>query len=264
MRFQAIVFKILLTAVVCAGGFSTELNGVAEESSSPAAEPISTAKLAEQFAEASDRDEQQKLREQLIAVGERAIHQIYRQADNHENPRIRLRCYELLSEEFGDFAEVHERIARDGIRDPSDDIRYHCAFAVGQLKIYAGHSNLRRLMDDPKQPEYVRNAAAKSLAELGEPNVIKRLVEMMQNDRFMARHMGNLGAKALTGRNLEDFNDYKYSEGAFVSGGVEASFAVPPEHYHATVAKRHQAIADYCSWLAKERPAIYKHIGVPW
>ena len=83
MRFQAIVFKILLTAVVCAGGFSTELNGVAEESSSPAAEPISTAKLAEQFAEASDRDEQQKLREQLIAVGERAIHQIYRQADNH-------------------------------------------------------------------------------------------------------------------------------------------------------------------------------------
>lgn len=119
-------------------------------------------------------------------------------------------------------------------------------------------------MDDPKQPEYVRHAAAKSLAELGEPDVIKQLVEMMQNDRFMARHMGNLGAKALTGRNLEDFNDYKYGEGAFVSGGVEASFDVAPEHYHSLVAKRHQALADYCSWLAKERPEIYKHIGVTW
>lgn len=264
MRFQAIVFKILLTAVVCAGNLSTELAGVAEESSSPAAEPISTAKLAEQFAEASDRDEQRKLREQLIAVGERAIHHIYRQADDHENPRTRLRCYQLLSEEFGDFAATHEIIAHDGICDPSDDIRYHCAFAVGQLKIYAGHRNLRRLMDDPKQPEYVRHAATKSLAELGEPDVIKRLIDMMQHDRFMPRHMGNLGAKALTGRNLENFNDYKYSEGAFVSGGIEATFAVPPEHYHATVAKRHQALADYCNWLAKERPEIYKHIGVPW
>ncbi|MBA4105717.1 MAG: hypothetical protein C0485_08155 [Pirellula sp.] len=263
MRLQAIVFKILLTASVCVGGFSTELAGVAEESSSPAAEPISTAKLAEQFAEASDRDEQRKLREQLIALGERAINDIYRQADNHENPRVRLRCYELLSEEFGDSEIVHERLARDGVRDPSDDIRYHCAFAVGQLKIYAGHRNLRRLMDDPKQPEHIRRAATKSLAELGEPDVIKRLIEMMQHDRFMPRHMGNLGAKALTGRDLEDFNGYKYGEGAFVSG-VEYSIDVAPEHYHTMVAKRHQALADYCSWLAKERAEIYKHIGVPW
>lgn len=264
MRFQVTVFRLLLTAGIIACPFSTERACVAEESSGPAAEPVSTEKLAERFAEASDRDEQRTLREQLIAAGERAIHDIYRQADNHENARTRLRCYELLSEEFGDFEEVHERIARDGLRDLSEDVRYHCAFAVGKLKIYAGHRRLRRLMDDSKQPEYVRHAAAKSLAELAEPDVIKQLVEMMQNDRFMARHMGNLGAKALTGRNLEDFNDYKYGEGAFVSGGVEASFDVAPEHYHNLVAKRHQAIADYCAWLAKERPEIYKHIGVSW
>jgi hypothetical protein len=263
MRIRAVAFMLLLATGSAAGLLSPQRLSVAEESSEPAVKPLSTRELAKRFAEASDRDEQRALREQLIAAGERVINDVYRQADKNENPRVRLRCYQLLSEEFGDTVNVHERLARDGLRDPNDDIRYHCAFAVGPLKIYAGHRNLRRLMDDPKQPEHIRQAATKSLAELGEPDVIKRLVEMMQQDRFMPRHMGNLGAKALTGRNLEDFNDYKYGEGAFVSG-VEYSIDVAPEQYHTMVAKRHQAIADYCKWLAKERPEVYKHIGVPW
>jgi hypothetical protein len=120
-------------------------------------------------------------------------------------------------------------------------------------------------MEDDKQPKNVRNAATKSLAQLGEANVIRRLIEMMESDSYMPRYMGNLGAKALTGKDLNDFNGYKYAEGAIVSGGIEYKLLnVHPAGYHETLAKRHQAIADYSQWLEKERPEIFKHLYAPW
>ena len=83
----------------------------------------------------------------------------------------------------------------------------------------------------------------------------------MESQSYMTRYMANTGAKALTGKNLNDFGGYKYSEGAFVSGGVEATLLnVHPVGAHQMWAKRHQAIADFCSWLERDRPDIFKHL----
>jgi hypothetical protein len=80
----------------------------------------------------------------------------------------------------------------------------------------------------------------------------------------MPRYMGNLGAKALAGKDLNDFNGYEYGEGAFVSGGNEYRTVHMPIDYHQKVAKRHQAIANYCTWLQEKRPEIFKHLYAPW
>ena len=203
------------------------------------------------------------IQKELAAMGDVAVAPISREAKDNDDCKIRLRCYELLTRHFGAAAE--ETIASDGLNDSSQEVRYLCAWHVGDLKIYGAHRSLRRLMDDPQQPEHVRQAATKSLAELGEPDVIGRLIDMMARDRYMARYMGNLGVKSLTGKDLNDFNGYDYSEGAFVSGGVEATMInVEPAAYHKTVADRHLAIAEFCTWLENERPEIFKHLYAPW
>jgi hypothetical protein len=213
--------------------------------------------------EADNWREVAAIQKEFAEFGEEAVHPLWRQAKRCEDEAVRLRCFEVLTRYFGKQAE--ERIAHDGLSDESDKVRYHCAWYVGDLKIYGGHRSLRRLMEDEKQPESVRHAATKSLAQLGEADVIRQLAAMMESDYYMPRYMGNLGAKALTGKNLNDFNGYEYSEGAVVSGGIEYRLLnVHPVGYHETLAKRHQAIADYCKWLESERPAIFKHLYAPW
>lgn len=203
------------------------------------------------------------IQEELAAIGESAVHPILRQAKRHEDEKVRLWCYELLTRHFAN--EAKEFIAEKGLRDKSEKIRYLCAWHCGEAKSYGAHRTLRRLMEDTEQPAHVRNAAIKSLAELGEPDVIKQLINMMANDYYMPRHMGNLAAKALTGKNLNDLNGYEYGEGAFVSGGVEAVMMNPyPPAIHDQLAKRHQALADYCRWLEKEKPEVFKHLYAPW
>ena len=203
------------------------------------------------------------IQKEFATGGETAARALERPAKRHDDDAVRLRCYEVLTKYFG--KEAEETIAHDGLSDESDKVSYHCAWYVGDLKIYGGHRRFRRLMEDDKQPESVRNAATKSLAQLGEANVIGRLIEMMENDRYMPRYMGNLGAKALTGKDLNDFNEYEFAEGAFVSGGMEAvRVNIHPADYHETCAKRHQAIADYCRWLEEARPEIFKHLYAQW
>jgi hypothetical protein len=202
------------------------------------------------------------IQKEFATLGEDAAHEVERPAKRHEDDEVRMRCFEVLTKYFGKQSE--ETIAHDGLSDPSEKIRYHCAWHVGDLKIYGSHRQLRRLMEDDKQPESVRNAATKSLAQLGEPDVIRGLVKLMADDYYMPRHMGNLGAKVLTGKDLNDFNGYEFSEGAFVSGGNELRTIYIPIDYHQKAAKRHQAIADYCQWLQKNRPEIFKHLYAPW
>ncbi len=212
--------------------------------------------------EAKEWREVSAIQKEFATLGEAAISLLKRQAKRHEDDGIRMRCYEVLTEYFGE--EAGETIAHHGLADQSDKIRYHCAWHLGDLKIYGGHRRLRHLMEDEKQPDFVRHAATKSLAELGEANVIRRLITMLESDYYMPRHMGNLGLKALTGKDLDDFHGYEYAEGAFFSGGNEMVTAYEPISYHEKVAQRNQAIADFCVWLKDERPDIYKHLYAPW
>lgn len=77
----------------------------------------------------------------------------------------------------------------------------------------------------------------------------------------MQRHLANIGIKAITGKNLNDFDGYDYSEGAFVSGGVEAVMAFDAVVDSERKARRFQALSSFCKWLKKERPDLYKHLS---
>lgn len=217
----------------------------------------------ERLIKAKDWRSARPIQQELAAIGASAVHPIFRQAKRHEDEKVRLWCYELLTTHFAE--EAKEFIAEKGLSDKSHRIRYHCVWHCGEAEIFGAHRTLRRLMQDEHQPSDIRNAATKSLAELGEADVFKMLVEMMSSDSYMPRHMGNIGAKALTGKNLNDFNDYSYSEGAFVSGGVEVVMLNPyPPAVHDRFAKRHQALADYCRWLEQAKPEVFKHLYAPY
>jgi hypothetical protein len=108
--------------------------------------------------------------------------------------------------------------------------------------------------------EWERFAAAKSLAELGEADVLRVLYEAIESDWYMHRYMGNLGLKGLTGKDLNDFEKYDWSEGAFVSGGREAVPMFDAIEQSEKRAKRYSAMAAYFKWLKAEKPEIYKHV----
>ena len=232
-----------------------------EQPAKVAKERISDA--VDRLIKAKDWRAAKNVKQELVVMGASAVRPIQRQAKRHENEQVRLWCYELLAAHF--IEESRDFIADQGLSDTSEKVRYISAWHCGEAKIFGAHRKLRRLMEDENQPDCIRDAATKSLAELGETDVVRKLIELMSSDHYMARHMGNVGAKALTGRNLNDFNDYSYSEGALVSGGVEVVISNPyPPDLHEHIAERHQAVADYCRWLEKERPEVFKHLYAPF
>jgi hypothetical protein len=117
-------------------------------------------------------------------------------------------------------------------------------------------------MEREDSDEYTRLAAAKSLAQLGEGSVLRTLYIGLGHDRYMPRYMANLGIKALSGKDLNDFEGYDYSEGAFVSGGVEAIKTDPDAIADAhQKALRFKAMESYFRWLQKEHPELYKFVS---
>ena len=98
--------------------------------------------------------------------------------------------------------------------------RYQCAFLLGDLKVHRAERALRAALEGAtgKDDEFFRYTVSKSLAQLGEADVqvLRNLFAAVSDDSFMSRHIGNIGLKALSGKNLEDFEGYHYAEGAFV------------------------------------------------
>lgn len=201
----------------------------------------------------------------LEACGDAAWAYVEKGVDEHEPTHVRDACYDLVIRHFGDRPLARERVGHDGLSDPDAGIRYRCAFHSGPLRLYGAHRRLRRLMKDEQENDRTRYAAAKSLAELGEIEVIGFLVKGMQSDSFYPRYLANLGAKAMCGKNLNDCGDYDYSEGAFVSGPGEYQILHPyPVAVHTTLAQRHRAIAEFLAWLEEARPDVFKHLYAPW
>ncbi len=116
-------------------------------------------------------------------------------------------------------------------------------------------------MDDASAPESARLAAAKSLAQLGEPDVLRVLYRDLGSDQFMSRYMANIGLKALSGKDLNDFEGYNSGEGAYVIGGNEMSIPIDAIQESENKAKRFRAMAAYFHWLRRDRPDLYKHVS---
>ncbi|MDP7014993.1 MAG: M56 family metallopeptidase [Pirellulaceae bacterium] len=132
-------------------------------------------------------------------------------------------------------------------------IRYTCAFRLGHERVARGVDALERLYDRDRQ---LKLTAAKSLAELGRQHVLATLYDHLSSDHYMDRYQANIGIKAITGRDLNDFGDYKWGEGAAVSGGVEVRRAGRRVADIELKANRYLAIAEFHKWLQGEKPEL--------
>jgi hypothetical protein len=206
--------------------------------------------------------------EKLVAFGFPATNYLMMTAEDEESSRkVRYSCYYWLTHAFADDEFVQAEIIRSGLIDPDAGIRYLCAFFLGQHKVYRSFVALRKAMEKAAKDgdsARVRLAAAKSLAELGEPDVLPILYHALGSDRYMERHMANLGIKGLTGKDLNDF-DYNYGEGAFVSGGVEMTYLdIHGIEDAEKKAHRFRAIAAYSRWLKQAHPEYYKYLDAKY
>jgi hypothetical protein len=181
-------------------------------------------------------------------------------AEDHENARVRRACFHLLTDSFAKDPWAIQTVIRCGLFDKDDAIRYECTYRIGELKVYQAHRQLRTVLDQSKPGEMVRFAAAKSLAQLGEADILRILYAAVTDDGYMARQMGNRGLKALSGKTLNDFDGYVFGEGAFVSGGKEAMFEFDAVSISEKKALRFRAATSYFKWLRDERPDLYKHL----
>jgi RNA polymerase sigma factor (sigma-70 family) len=198
--------------------------------------------------------------DELKALGAKAKDLLQREAEHHEKERVRDYCYELLTGQFPKDERVIRTVLVHGLSDKSERIRYRLAFWVGEQKVYDAHRRLRHMMVDKANDERTKLAAAKSLAQLGEGDVLRPLYYGLESDWYMERMMANAGIKALAGKDLNDFGGYDWREGAFVSGGVEGVGPFDPIHRAEKRLKRYTAIKAYFEWLKEKRPDLYKHL----
>ncbi len=209
---------------------------------------------------ASDWRQRRDAANRLGEIGQPALSVIRRGAKRHADDDVRDQCYSLLINHFVDDEQARETIYQHGLSDASTRIRYTCAFSLGEHKVFGAHRRLRLLMEDSEQDQLTRLAAAKSLAQLGEPDAMLFLYDGLGSDYYMSRYISNMGIKAISGKDLNDFG-HDFSEGAFVSGGTELRRARRPVEDNEVRSSRYRAIADYFRWLRDDRPELFKHVN---
>ena len=200
-------------------------------------------------------------RKELASLGQEAVPKLTEAARSHGDARVRRACYELLTDAFAKDERAIDTVVRFGLHDQDPGIRYHCTFLLGDLKVQRAEPALRAALEGAtgKDDEFFRYTLSKSLAQLGKADVLRTLFAAVSDDSFMARHVGNIGLKALSGKNLEDFEGYHYAEGAFVIGGNELSIPFDAITTAEKKAQRFQAATAYFKWLKAERPELYKY-----
>lgn len=197
----------------------------------------------------------------LAAYGDEAVHAVISAINFEELDERRVRdCYQWLLRHFPDNPWTRAT-AVEGLRSDAAGVRYECAFFLGRHRVYGAHRDLRRVMEDLELGELIRYTAAKSLAELGEPDAVRALYEAAGSDAYMDRYMAHLGFLALAGKTPDDFGGYAYGEGAMVSGGNEYMVPVDGLTLAERRAGRYRALAYFCAWLKAERPELYKHLA---
>ncbi len=252
---------VLAFVVFCAAGVQAcpAASGDVESNNSAQSQREEIRAEINKLADAEDWRETKEIKQTLVRFGEPAHALILKHAWKSESERTRLACFQIATEHFPKAAQ--EIVIERGLEDNDANVRYHCAWHCGEAMLYESHRALRQMMDDQLQPAFIRNAATKSLAQLGEADVINQVIMLLSSNRVDHRMAGNAAAKALTGKNLEDFGDYQQLEGSAISGNVE--LVIEPSHVATAFehsSKRLKAIADFLRWLEKEKPKIFKHL----
>jgi len=144
-------------------------------------------------------------RDRLIALGDEALETVLA-GTTHESDDVRAICHEVLRGSYPTDARAVAVFVR-GLDDTNRGyVAYPAAFHLGQHKIEAGREALRACLVDEEIDQRTLYAAAKSLGELGEKEVMVMLWSGMGSDDPYTRYLSNLGAKGLTGKDLSDFD----------------------------------------------------------
>ncbi|MBI1347435.1 hypothetical protein GC163_14245 [bacterium] len=195
---------------------------------------------------------------ELVPLGEPAVAAMLVVVRTADDQRLRRDALEWLRQNHPTHAALKDYMLTEGLISSDFTVRYESLWHVGEHRWSEARETLLQQMRNYSGEEWHRFVAAKSLAELGDTSSLRTLIEAAQHDRYMPRHFGNVGLKALTGKSLDDFAGYNYGEGAFVSGGAEATMANPdPLEVATTIAQRYTACRDYLQWLQTERPMLY-------
>lgn len=176
-----------------------------------------------------------------------------------ESKKVRELCYNVLWNNFASEPAAIDLFIRTlektGDTHYARRIRYSCVFGLGTHKIKQAAVALRHVYENDTN---LRLTAAKSLAELGYTDGFLTLYDNLGSDQYMPRYQANIGIKALTGKDLNDFSDYHWREHAMVTGGAEIRFI----GFHRSIthaedkAKRYRAIVEFHKWLEKEKPKL--------
>jgi hypothetical protein len=232
------------------------------EPDSPSAEPVQAAfdKLVRACV-GTDWPAELVARGELVALYPKALPKLIESAQHHEEARVRRSCYQLLTDAYAKDERAIGTAVRRGLGDRDPAVRYHCASLLGDLKVADAAQDLRAALKGAtgEDEEFFRFTVSKSLAQLGEADVLPELYDAVSDDSYMARHVGNIGLKALSGKDLEDFEGYHYAEGALVIGGIELLTLSDAITSAEEKAHRFQAATAYFKWLKAERPEVYRY-----
>lgn len=213
----------------------------------------------EKFQQADHWRDRSDRGKELVPLGEPAVAAMLVVLRSGDNQRLRRDALQWLRKQHPTQADVKDFILTEGLTSSDFTIRYESLWHVGEHRWTEAREALFKQMRYDHNEDWHRFVAAKSLGELGDTRALRTLIEAAQHDRYMPRHFGNIGLKALTGKSLDDFGNYNYGEGAFVSGGREAMLMNPdPLASATTLAQRYAASRDFLQWLQTERPMLYE------
>ena len=223
------------------------------EGSQQLADSERAAMLFRQLVKADDWRERDSTASLLANMGPVALPRLL-EGTKYTDSSVRQICLQMLRDHFrGDPKTFAASL--NGLKDSNAGIAYECAFFLGKAGNKAAVKPLRELLKH--RDDMQRYAAAKSLAELGDKDVIVTLYWGLGDDNYMPRMLCNVGIKALTGKDLNDFH-YDYGEGACVSGGNEYKDVYPdPIKYAELRVSRFQAMANFCRWLRDDNPQLF-------
>lgn len=201
-------------------------------------------------------------RKELVSLGPAVVPKLVEAARGHSEWPVRRSSYEILGASFANDERTLDVLFQNGLTDQAETIRYHCAFLLGDLKVQRAEQALRAAFENASfnNDLLMRYSVAKSLAQLGKADVLPVLIAAVSADSYMFRHMGNVGLKALSGKNLVDFGGYQYGEGAAIAGGAELMMPVAALTSVERKAGRFQAATAYLRWLKAERPDLYRSV----
>lgn len=220
--------------------------------------PDSDIEMAYSDLVSADRyQEIQEASERLGALGEDALPFLLK-GIKHKDRRVRSYSHNILRSKFGENPKAIEAII-GGLKDEYSRISYSSAFYLGEHRIAEAKDTLKSYIDDTETEGKTRYAAAKSLAQLGEKDVMTMLYRGLGSEVHYTRYLSNMGIKALCGKDLTDFGYEGPFEGAPVFGFV----AIMVQHPILGAKRklgRWKAIVKFIEWLENEKPEFFREL----